>query len=497
MYYFLLALFLCACNKKTDFKLKDNFLPKEDRKNLVFENSSEAKKDIFDSKIDFSFKLDSDFEFILKAILRRFDLSVSFEDVEPFSKNYSAKNKKIIEILKDIAELGNYRLAISGKNIYFKQNTPYLHSHSIPLLLTKRKTKSETSFIDSNNEKSSMKTSSKSIISSDSEVDSFEELRENIENLLSHYSSQEKPIKFSIHKQAGVLNLYADQKLQLLINQYLRLISKKNKDQVEIEAKIYEVELIKSFSSGVDWNRILGRVLSKDGYQVSLPSTAPALKAGDFGLAFNTSSELSSFSGSFFELLSSFGRVESLSNPKITVANNNTGMFKVVDNKVFFKLSKSVVWSGKNDSNAIIDNVNSEIQTIPVGLVIVVQPVILNDGKVSIALKPTISEVYDEIEDPAVSFMAQQSNSSISSKIPVVKTREMDTVFTLESGKSAIIGGLIYSKKKRSSRGVPKMHIISGSKYKLSEKKEIVIIMKARVIKSKVEPLIDFFRESE
>jgi type II secretory pathway component GspD/PulD (secretin) len=85
--------------------------------------------------------------------------------------------------------------------------------------------------------------------------------------------------------------------------------------------------------------------------------------------------------------------------------------------------------------------------------------------------------VHEEVDDPAL-LLINQTDHKIVSKIPIIKMRELDTVFSTKEDKIAIIGGLLYSKKKQTESGLP---FFAGKQEKLSEKKEIVIAIKAKI----------------
>ncbi|PJF37547.1 MAG: hypothetical protein CUN55_21510, partial [Phototrophicales bacterium] len=63
----------------------------------------------------------------------------------------------------------------------------------------------------------------------------------------------EGAVKFFINKQAGVLSVYAKQRVHKNIAHYIELLKKNLSVQILIEAKIFEVSLSDKFEAGVDW----------------------------------------------------------------------------------------------------------------------------------------------------------------------------------------------------------------------------------------------------
>lgn len=111
-------------------------------------------------------------------------------------------------------------------------------------------------------------------------------------------------------------------------------------------------------------------------------------------------------------------------------------MLKVATNEVFFMLDFEWVYAANDKPD--VENISSQIMTIPIGLLLVVQPAVnLETGDIFLTLRPTISRVEKFVNDPAVAI---KSDNTVQSKIPVVQVREMDSVLRLKSGQVVILG---------------------------------------------------------
>lgn len=448
-------------------------------------------------KINITISKDANIVEILKGIANKFNLKIIFNIKQHENINYSAKDKPLIEVLSDICDILNWKLQIKGRNGKISDDATYMHTYYVPFLIGERVGASDSSFSGTpgkqSDKGSSINIGSSGSLSSAVNLNPFEELRKNLEIIAETKESEnenektEKVLKFSIHKQAGLLTIIAKQKVHKMIVKYLNLLSKQMRNQILIEARIYEVELYEQFETGIDWAKLLTIPFAKEGFPLlGSMSENGALNINIFN--HDPSKPFNQLEGSIISFLRRFGKVHSISNPRVMIANNNIAIFKVVDNRVFFKLTQNERQSYSHNSrnNNIPDissTISSEIHTIPVGIILLVQPSIDSNGRITISLHPTISEVHQEIEDPALAIMANNAKIPISSKIPIVKTRELDTVFTTEENKTAIIGGLLYSKKSDTESGLP-LSWFGGKKAKLSEKKEIVIAIKAKIIYS-------------
>ena len=68
-----------------------------------------------------------------------------------------------------------------------------------------------------------------------------------------------------------------------------------------------------------------------------------------------------------------------------------------------------------------------------------VTPYINEHNVVTLNIRPNISRVIDSIEDPNPAF----KNANVISSVPVIQVREIESILTINSGDTAVIGGLM------------------------------------------------------
>ncbi|MEI8295498.1 MAG: hypothetical protein WCG04_03120 [Alphaproteobacteria bacterium] len=154
-----------------------------------------------------------------------------------------------------------------------------------------------------------------------------------------------------------------------------------------------------------------------------------------------------------------FGSSQTLSSPRLTVMNNQTAILKVAQNQVYFRLR----YDKQISLNANRENisVSSDIQTVPIGLVMSVQPSIDEEtGEIILSLRPTISRLTQSVRDPAVDIAMATANADNlahikPSLIPVVEVREIDSVLRLKNGEIAVLGGLMEMRTTRERSQLP------------------------------------------
>lgn len=311
--------------------------------------------------------------------------------------------------------------------------------------------------------------------------------------------------KFTINKQAGLINVYANEKAQEEVDAYLKLLKKAVTSQVLIEAKVLEVALSDEYQTGINWN-LLGlsddlsvnflsgsgsAVLGTIGSAASLGLPGTALTSGTVPL------DSESFTASFAKgdvqaligAISNFGTVKALASPRLTVLNNQPAVLNVATNRVFFEINIDVSSDG---GGAVQTDVDSEIRNVPEGVLINVQPSInMDDRTVSMSIRPTITSVTNQINDPAVAFVVGTCGapcSGITSPIPELNVQEIDSVIKVNSGQAIVMGGLLQDKTQSRDSGVPVLGEtpILGNLFKDHEdsvaKTELVIFLKATIL---------------
>lgn len=295
---------------------------------------------------------------------------------------------------------------------------------------------------------------------------------------------------FAINKQAGIVSIYANDRQHAQIRDYLTELRSSVTSQVLIEAKILEVSLTDEFATGINWNLLEGMIGEWSlGFDVT---AAGGLIRPDFSEATNpVSNFVMGYAGNDVEAviqaISRFGTVRALSSPRLTVLNNQSAVLNVADNRVYFELDIDVTTQDNNTQTTI----DSEIKSVPEGVLINVIPSIDTETKtISMAVRPTVTRIVDQVADPAVAFTVANNNlaTNIQSLIPVVNIQEMDSVVRAHSGQPLIMGGLMEDRTQSTQQGVPVLSEIPlfGSAFRNQvdniQKTELVIFLKATII---------------
>jgi general secretion pathway protein D len=285
--------------------------------------------------------------------------------------------------------------------------------------------------------------------------------------------------------ETGVISVRATNRQHQNVQEFLDKVLNSAKRQVLIEVTIVEVLLSDGYQAGIDWSRF-GNTANSSGFTFQ-QSLGPTINAAATGFAVGYINPVSSIGkiASSITLLQQFGDTKVLSSPKLMVLNNQTAVLKVVNNLVYFTVQaqQSTVGGAVGGTLATFTTTPN---TVPVGVVMSVTPQINDVGVVNINIRPTISRKIGDAVDPNPDL--QRLN--VVSNIPVIQVREMESSLQINSGSTAVLGGLMEDTVQNNSDRVPGIADVPGvgkafrSRDDLNRKTELVIFLRPTVILS-------------
>jgi len=234
---------------------------------------------------------------------------------------------------------------------------------------------------------------------------------------------------------AGVIQVTAEWKRVDRVASFLARLTESLRRQVAVEVKILEVTLDEGHRSGIDWNAI--NVVDDGKLEIggALTSTE-GLSSPFFRFVVNGKSVTS-----MLEAVETQGRVQVISEPKITTLNNQKAVVRLVNEEVFFE--------AQVEPPIVTDGVATEPviayipRVIPVGLVLDVTPQVSGDGTVTLNVHPTLTDIVSIVESPN------------EDRSPVLRVRELDTVGKVTDGETLVIAGLMADGLRDTQQGVP------------------------------------------
>jgi len=272
-----------------------------------------------------------------------------------------------------------------------------------------------------------------------------------------------------LNVENGVIAVRATQRQHERIREFLDHVVTAAHRQVLIESTIVEVSLKEGYEQGIDWTQLSGRGLVE--YIGNPLKSAITLK---YTRDQNPNALIS--------LLDTFGTTKVLSSPRLSVLNNQTALLKAVENYVYFTVKADTTSTANVGTSTTY---TTTPQTVSVGLVMGVTPQISDDNMVILNVRPTITSVGKEIADPN----PELRKNGIENLVPVIRTREVESVLRVASGNIAVLGGLMEDKIDYQTRRfplagqIPLAGELVNNRSNFAQKSELVIFLRPVIIK--------------
>ncbi len=363
-------------------------------------------------------------------------------------------------ILKKIAAQAPIRVSYHRDAVVIEADTPFIRTYKVDYLNISRTTQTS---VDLATQVGSIRNSpddpaggagengSRMRIESSSENRFWEALKRSISGIVSGSPEVAEAVIF-VNAEAGLVTVRADSRQHAVVQALIDSTVDSARRQVLIEATVVEVTLNDSYESGVDWSLLDNNGGAAFDYAQLLGGMPPARDAGASPDALFTLSDIGGRYGDVtatLRLLQQFGDVQVLSSPKIIAMNNQPAVLKVVDNRVYFTFE---VNQQQQENGDIQTRIDSNVHSVPVGLVMNVTAFVSQNDEVVLNVRPTISRILNFAEDPSPALAGQ---AQIKNLIPEIQVREMESMLRVSSGQVAIIGGLMQNRADNRSSGLP------------------------------------------
>ncbi len=233
--------------------------------------------------------------------------------------------------------------------------------------------------------------------------------------------------------------------------------------EVLIDAKIIQVVLSDKFQLGINWEAVekenvavmgLGALNLTSGSQLKVTKAALS-RRWDFT--------------ALVEALRTFGDTQILSEPRLTVMNNQEAKILVGSKEPYVTTQVSQTGTG---TALTAETVNF----IDVGVKLFVTPTIARDGFVSMKIRPEVSSKTGSL------------TTANKNEIPIVETAEVETVLMVKDGETVILGGLIKDEDTKDHQRIPLLGDIPGlgllfrSTKETEKRTELVVFLTPRIL---------------
>lgn len=428
------------------------------------------------------------------------------------------KNVTVREALDAMRDLYGYEYAIQGTRVQIQPNALQTRIFQVNYLAAKRTGESDTRVTSGSISSSSSAQGSGNSSSSGSGGSSTQAAVQathittgsdshfwtELTDTLTAIVGAEGNRKVVINPHAGVVAVRGFPKDIRNAETYLRLAQLIVERQVMIEAKIIEVQLSDSATTGVNWSAFrnanshvsagpigAGTTLQRSGSMSStdaagnslagLPGTSLITDAANLGSMFGVAFQSPNFAA-MLQFLETQGSVQVLSSPRIASINNQKAVLKVGTDEFFVTGVTTSVTTNTSGPPTVSPTIN--VQPFFSGIALDVTPQIDENDQIMLHLRPSVSNVTEKNK------VVNLGNLGIF-QLPLAAStmNESDSVVRVTDGNIVAIGGLMKQSQSTTAAGLPGTTDnitgnLFGSKSRAGVKSELVILLKPTIIRN-------------
>lgn len=277
-----------------------------------------------------------------------------------------------------------------------------------------------------------------------------------------------------INKAAGLLTITGSSSQLKRVENYLNNLNKKIQQQVLLDVNILNLTHTNNSTYGINWNELF----NLSNVQL-LPATATDNATNQTFSSQGNNYNLSVFSqgvslNRIVEFLKTYGKVQSISNPKVLTINNQPAIISVGS---VLRYTQSTTFNTTTQGTSL-QNSSQQFPSVFAGILLDVTPSIKND-KIMLKINPSITKTKD---------IAVENQSTALDSPPNLSTKQLSSLVQVKDGQSIILGGLIDKTNSKITRKIPLLGDIPLLKYlfsytsNINETQEMIIIITPKII---------------
>lgn len=276
-----------------------------------------------------------------------------------------------------------------------------------------------------------------------------------------------------INKGAGLLTITGSQKQVDRVEQYLASLAQKIHAQVLIDVNIFNVEHNDSATYGIDWEQFFNLTNLATAPMGSDNSSALILDNSGTSYGINIFSQGVSIER-IVEFLQTYGKVESISNPKVLTLNNQPAIISVGS---VLRYQQNTTYQTTTQGTSV-QNASEIFPSVFAGILLDVTPSI-EGKKIILKINPSITKTKD---------ISIENQTTALSSPPNLATKHLSSLVAIEDGQRIVLGGLIDKTETKIRKQIPVLGSIPLLKYLFSYTKntqltkEMVIILSPKIM---------------
>lgn len=311
------------------------------------------------------------------------------------------------------------------------------------------------------------KTGSNELYTSNSNIDSkykfefWNKILKNVDTILKNIDANSKPAV--LDKEAGVLTVTGNKEQIEKIGSYIKRVMNRLTKQVLIDVKIYSVSLNKNNSTGINWQKL----------NLSLNGVTSLTSRNLFGTTSIFKQNQFNING-FINFLKQYGKVVSISNPKIVTLNNQKAMLNV-GKTINYQIEHVTTDANGNAIKSYTPG------SVFVGLTLDITPQISNSDYITLNIAPELSNLVDPTQLEAIANGTRNFP-------PDTETKNLLSAVKLKDNQTLVLGGIITQNTIINKTGIPVLEDIPilGNAFKGSTKtksrSELIFVITPHII---------------
>ncbi len=276
-----------------------------------------------------------------------------------------------------------------------------------------------------------------------------------------------------VNKIAGLITVTGTIKQIDRVRKYIKNLEEQMQNQVMIDVNILTVTHSNSNTVGVDWNQFwnIGNLIipayssdSDDNSRISLTGSSSIN-------IFSTGVSLTRI----VEFLNSYGKVRSVSNPKVLTMSNQPAIISVGS---IIRYQQSSVYQ-TSTSGGTNQTSSTSFPTVFAGVLLDVTPSVQGDY-IMLKINPSVTSTKDTETENEPTALSEPPNLS---------TNQLSSLVRAKDGEKVVLGGLISKSVSNSTSRVPILGYIPILKYLFSyegtseQTTEMIIVITPHIIK--------------
>ncbi len=294
--------------------------------------------------------------------------------------------------------------------------------------------------------------------------------------------------KALVNNEAGIVTVTGTKRQIERVEKYIEHVMGRLHKQIMLEARLVELRYNDRNTTGVDWSRF------------DLALKGKVSDTYERGLASLTKRPFYSFSYDFtmdglLDFLQHYGKVNTLSNPKIMTLNNQPAVINVGD-QINYKYQTGAITT-TTTGNPVGTN-TYQLGSVFIGLTLNIVPEVTDDGFIILRVNPVVSEMLGNNRATDMTYQQQNTTADeVRSMPPDVKIKQLTSIVKVKNGHKVIIGGLISNRTYSTNSKVPLLGDIPlvGRAFSHTgqemQKVELIIILTPKIVDGTSFPTID------